>query len=320
MSAAIQLATQEDTALAHQRDPMADFRAMQEQAKALVKSGFLPKAVDTAEKAIAIMQTGRELGIGPMQALRCIHIIDGKPVMAAELIAGLVLSRHRGALLRVAETTEKECVVTAARSGQEATEYRFTLEDAQRAGLTGKQNWRGYPRAMLRNRAIAEAARGTFPDCTMGLYDPDELGAVTTERGEIVQQARGQSVASSVMGDAPPEPVPDGEEHPFQRLQAQLAKLEDLIAMCTRYEDALTILEELGAKSPHKSTALTRELQDLGPEKRVLSVPEYRELTKVWSRCDRQLTKKLKSLAPSVEQLMGEMGDKPDPSEPHGDK
>lgn len=168
-------------------DPYTEWKALREQAAELVRSGFLPRAVNTAEKAIAIIQTGRELGIGPMQALRAIHIIEGKPTMSAELIAGLVLARIPGALLHVAKTTNEECVVRAARPGQPPTEYRFTIADARAAGIAGKDNWKKYPRAMLRARALSEAARGTFPDASMGLYDPDELGAVTNEQGSVVQ-------------------------------------------------------------------------------------------------------------------------------------
>jgi hypothetical protein len=168
-------------------NPMAEWEAMRQQAKALVMSGFLPKAVNTPEKAIAIMQTGKELGIGPMQALRTIHIIEGKPAMAAELIAGLVLSRIKGAILEPTKSTDTECIVVAQRPGGKPREFKFTIEDAKRAGLVGKQNWKGYPRAMLRSRAITEAARAMFPDATMGMYDPDELGAVTSETGEVIQ-------------------------------------------------------------------------------------------------------------------------------------
>lgn len=167
-------------------DPMRQWEAMLAQAQTLVRSGFLPKAINTAEKALAVMQTGKELGIGSMQSLRAIHIIDGKPTMSAELIAGLVLSRIPGAMLRVVETNEDRCLVHAARPGHEPTPFGFTIKDAERAGLLGKDNWRKYPRAMLRSRCITEAARAIFPDATMGLYDADELGAITNETGEIV--------------------------------------------------------------------------------------------------------------------------------------
>ena len=165
-----------------------EWEALREQAQTLVKSGFLPKAIDTAEKAIAIALTGRELGLPMMQALRSVNVIEGKPTMSADLMAALVHKRIPGALLRVAETTNECCVVHAARPGQEPTIYEFTLADAKAAELLGKGNWKKYPRAMLRARCLAEAVRGTFPDACLGAYDPDELGAETTPEGTIVVQ------------------------------------------------------------------------------------------------------------------------------------
>lgn len=163
------------------------WQALREQAKALVASGFLPKAVNTAEKAIAIMLAGRELGIGPMHALRAINIIDAKPCFSAELIAGLVYKRVPGAVLRVIESDNEHCLIEAGRPGQAVTAFEFTIADATRAGLTGKDNWKKYPRAMLRSRCITEAARATFPDATAGIYDPDELGAITDEHGTVIE-------------------------------------------------------------------------------------------------------------------------------------
>jgi hypothetical protein len=158
---------------------------MREQAQTLVASGFLPKAINTPEKAIAVIMTGKELGLGPMQALRSIHVIEGKPTLSADLIAGLVHARVPGAVLRVAESTDKRCAVEAGRPNTQATMFTFTIEDAQKAALMGKDNWKKYPRAMLRARCLTEAARAVFPDAVMGLYDPDELGAVTTPEGDI---------------------------------------------------------------------------------------------------------------------------------------
>lgn len=163
-----------------------EWQALRESARAIVRSGFLPRAISTPEKAVTLMLAGRELGLGPMQSIRAIHVIDGKPVMSADLMAGLVHRRIPGALLRVVETTDERCVVDAGRPGQQPTRFTFALADAQRAGLVAKENWRRYPRAMLRARCLSEAARAVFPDVLLGVYDPDELGAVTDDAGEIV--------------------------------------------------------------------------------------------------------------------------------------
>lgn len=48
---------------------------------------FVPSALRGKPEAImACILMGREIGVGPMQALSKIHVVDGRPAMAAELM------------------------------------------------------------------------------------------------------------------------------------------------------------------------------------------------------------------------------------------
>lgn len=296
-------------------DAMAEWRAMREQAKELVASGFLPRAVNSPEKAIAIIQTGRELGLGPMQALRTIHIIEGKPCMSADLIAGLALRHVPGAVLRVAETTEKVCVVQASRSGQDLTTFRFSIEDAQKAGLTGKDNWRKYPRAMLRARAITEAARAIFPDAVMGLYDPDELGATTDASGQVVvTQARDLDTGGAYSPHHGPgeDPSASGDEDLFRGLCARFSKLETDLETCDSWEKCNALRAVLGTRAAQSE--LTRTMQ-LKAESGDISPSQRQELGKTWMRANRKLEKLEEKLRPSVE---ASFTDEPDGTEALG--
>ena len=161
---------------------------MKEQAIMLVKSGFLPKAVDTPEKAMAIAMKGRELGIPMMQSITSINVIDGKPALSAELMAALVFQRIQGAVLRCVETSNTICTYEAGRPNEKILRMSFTWEDAVKAGITGKMNWQKYPAAMLRARCCSAICRIVFPDAIMGCYTPDELGAITTEEGIIEEE------------------------------------------------------------------------------------------------------------------------------------
>lgn len=261
---------------------LSTWRAMREQAKELVQSGFLPKAVNTPEKAMAIIQTGKELGLGPMQSLRSIHIIDGKPTMGADLIGGLALSKVPGSVLRVVETTNAKCTVEAGRQGQKPTLFTFTIDDAKNAGLTGKQNWRNYPRAMLRARAITEACRAVFPDAVMGLYDPDELGAVTSPSGEVIAVTDITPHADSP--DAAPAMVHRGElEHAMTQLEACHRDVND--PGCT-WETMTKWRGLLGSKG--KPAPFGQQLSDM--YRGDLSKEERAALAKIWNSVDRKLT------------------------------
>lgn len=50
----------------------------------------------------------------------------------------------------------------------------WTWEQATAAKLTGKDNWKNYPRAMLRSRVIAEAIRAIYPAALGGMLLAEE--------------------------------------------------------------------------------------------------------------------------------------------------
>lgn len=153
-------------------------------AELLVTTGFLPSSVKTPAQAVAIIQTGRELGIPPMHALRSIHVIQGKPALSAEL--QLALFKARGGRAQWMESTaEKATIWLRHPNGDEHTET-FTFEDARKAGITSKDGWKNYPKAMCRARAASAGLRAVAPDIIAGLYDPEELGADVGADGEIV--------------------------------------------------------------------------------------------------------------------------------------
>lgn len=166
-------------------------RAQMEAAKRYVDSGLLPAGINTPQKALTIMQAGREIGVPPTYALRNIHVIEGKPTVSAELLMALVRRTYGQAAIRVKEANSLECTVQYREQGWDGTStLKFSIADAEAAGLASRPMWKKYPRAMLRSRAVSEAVRMAFPECIAGLYTPEEMGAevmVTSDGGlEIV--------------------------------------------------------------------------------------------------------------------------------------
>lgn len=191
-----------DTALAKQPQyrtasliPFGDeWRAMQEQAEVLVASGFLPEALDTPNKVLTVLLAGRELGIPPMQAIRGIHVVKGRPSLSAELMLALAYQNIAGFKFKVDASNEQLCRVTGQRPGGDPITQTFSLSDAQRAGLTNGDNWRKYPAAMLRARAISALLRVVAPDAIRGIYTPEEIGASEREL-EVDALAKARGVA-----------------------------------------------------------------------------------------------------------------------------
>jgi len=140
----------------------------------LIPTGMLPASIKTPGQAMAIMLRGRELGIGPMEALMSIDVINGKVRSSTQLMLALI---YRS---RLAENIEFEygdpAKVTVKRVGMPALTVSFSTDDAKRAGLMSKDNWRKWPATMCMWRAITIAARLAFPDVIGAVYTSDEIG------------------------------------------------------------------------------------------------------------------------------------------------
>jgi len=148
----------------------AEWAAMRETAAVLVASGFLSKAVDTPEKAMAIILKGHELGLPAMVAFEHISVIDGKPSLSAKLTMAQIRRHVPGAKVEVLEYTNERVMIRASRPGQRPIDFTWTPEDARRAELVHdkKPNWQRYTRAMLRSRCVTEMASTLFPEALMG--------------------------------------------------------------------------------------------------------------------------------------------------------
>jgi hypothetical protein len=162
---------------------------------------FVPKAMQgKPEHVLACVLYGNELGLGPMQSLNSIHVIEGRAAASPELMRALVAKAgHR---IDVTENTNDTCVMKGTRfdTGAEAT-VTWTLEDAKNANLTGKDNWKKYPRAMLVARATSELCRLLFPDIIAGLsYTPEEMESVAaTEKATVTYSREPDEAAPAII-------------------------------------------------------------------------------------------------------------------------
>ena len=172
---------------------------------------FVPtKLRGDPNEVLACMLMGQELGLKPMQALRMINVIEGRPSLSAELMRALV--NRAGHRVDVVEAKQDSVTLSGVRSdtGSRAT-VTWTLKDAERAGLLGNPAWKKYPRSMLLARATSELCRAIFSDIVGGLYTPEESAAIEGQvwepEGELVDPVTQTTITGE--GDGPPEPSPD---------------------------------------------------------------------------------------------------------------
>src|SRR5207253_9414318 len=142
---------------------------------------FLPEAIKTPGQALAIILTGREMGVGPMQSLRSIRVIKGNPVVAADLQLGMFKRDHGEAKWLVNESTEVKLWLKHPNGDEHIQPY--TMADAQRAELDKNpgKTYQHFPQAMLRARAVTAGLKAIGYLPLSGVYDPSELASFVPE-------------------------------------------------------------------------------------------------------------------------------------------
>lgn len=146
----------------------------------LAASAMVPKQYQGKPQDIMVcVQWGYEIGLAPMQALQNIAVINGKPSVYGD--AAMALVQASPVCEDIEEYFEGEgtpnpvAVCVAKRKGRKPVVAKFSVEDAKRAGLWGKQGpWQAYPKRMMQMRARGFALRDAFPDVLKGLITAEE--------------------------------------------------------------------------------------------------------------------------------------------------
>lgn len=146
-------------------------------AELLAGSDIVPKDYQRKPGNILVaMQWGAEIGLQPLQAMQNIAVINGRPSIWGDAMLALV--RGSGLLDFIREEISEDgqkATVTVKRKNEEPVASVFTMEDAKKAGLSGKQGpWTQYPKRMLKLRARSYALRDVFPDVLKGMAIAEE--------------------------------------------------------------------------------------------------------------------------------------------------
>lgn len=205
-----------------------EFNAIMAIADRLAHSRIVPVAYQgKPDNIVAAIMLGRELGIGPMQSLKSIHVIDDKPAPSAELL--LAILRRGGVVVIDSGVNDERAYIRAKRldSGEEM-QVEWTYAEAQkikdRKGkiLTDKANWSNYRHDMLWARAVGRLARRLGPDKTAGMgYTSEEIQDFADDWGDEYSGGYGDN-APVYKQDAPEAKVPRNEAELFQRMSALL--------------------------------------------------------------------------------------------------
>lgn len=139
---------------------------------AMLPSSLRGKPADV----LAILLYGQELGLGPMQSIQSIYVVNGRPSLSAQTWRALV--RRAGHKVRMVERVSGvSATVEIVRADDEANPHRetYTMDMAKAAKLSEKDVWRQHTDDMLAARATARACRFVCPEVALGFYTEDEI-------------------------------------------------------------------------------------------------------------------------------------------------
>lgn len=154
-------------------------------AEMVSKTPFAPKDFQGRPEACAIaMLYGRQLGVGCLQAIQNIYVINGRPAIFGDLFWAIILSRPD--FVDVEEKCDENGAwVKLTRRGRTPKEATFTRKDAEKAGLWGKAGpWTNYPGNQMLWRARTFAGRAVWADALRGMtssYEADDYQGQTIE-------------------------------------------------------------------------------------------------------------------------------------------
>ena len=147
------------------------FQQVERMAVAVAKSGLF--GMKTPEQALALMIVAQAEGRHPATAAQDYHIIQGRPSLKADTM--LARFQQAGGKVDWHTYSDAKCEGTFSHPQGGSVRIDWTMERAKQAGLTSKDNWKNYPRAMLRARVISEGIRTVYPGVAIGVYTPEEI-------------------------------------------------------------------------------------------------------------------------------------------------
>lgn len=197
----------------------------------LAASGYFADAKEAAQAAVKVM-AGGELGFAPIASMTGINIVQGRVTIGANLLAAAI-KRSRFYQYRVVEHSDEACTIEFYEGGELIGTSRFTIKDAEKAGLAHKANYKAHPKNMLFARAISNGAKWHCADLFGGpvytleeIEDMDADAIPETVSGVVVEDDQAQPEDSDTTADTAGEP---DEDPPLTLEQAErlLAVIRD---------------------------------------------------------------------------------------------
>jgi hypothetical protein len=169
-------------------------------------SELLPDALKgKPECVVLVMLMGKEFGMSPVQSLRHIYVVKGRPQLSSAFKIGLVRQSPDCEYIKCVDSTDTSATWESKRRSESApNRVTFTIEDAKNAGLlSGGPNspWQSYRRRMLAWRAGSELADREWSEVTGNIDTRDPGDPALEDRGFL------ERIVPETTAPPPPPPL-----------------------------------------------------------------------------------------------------------------
>ena len=119
---------------------------------------------------------GAELGLGPLQSIQSIYVVNSKPALYGDGLLAVCISHPLCEWVDEPPVTDVATCTVKRKGWPNPITRTFSVDDAKKAGLWAKSGpWSTNPTRMLRMRARAFALRDAFADVLRGLASAEEM-------------------------------------------------------------------------------------------------------------------------------------------------
>ena len=172
---------------------------MMKMAEAVARSGLF--GMKTPDQALALMLVAQSENMHPATVTQDYDIIQGKACRKTHSV--MARFQQMGGKVEWHQLTDSIADATFSHPAGGSLRIEWTIEQAKKANLTGKDNWKNYPRAMLRARVIAEGVRAIYPAAIGGMMVAEEAqDAPAAEKNmgaaEVVRHAPARQIAAEL--------------------------------------------------------------------------------------------------------------------------
>ena len=147
------------------------FQDQQRMAEAIVKSKFY--GFTDISQVMAVMIVAQAENKHPGTVVQEYDIIQGRPALKSQAI--LARFQQAGGKVQYDTYTDEKVEMTFSHPAGGSLTLAWTIKQATAIGLATKDNWKKYPRAMLKARVVSEGVRAVSPACILGHYAVEDV-------------------------------------------------------------------------------------------------------------------------------------------------